>query len=465
MVTSDDGGPPTMTGTTLRRVAKGPLPAEYPVLRLVVSPDSAQLGAVFPLNGQMYLFGRSRDAQNRIRDHRMSRRHARLSPGAHGRYLLEDQNTTNGTFLDGRRVEGQALLDGDILSMGDTVFVVDRPPNRDFLPSSPDVDPASIRSVMGVSLATLALRASVMTIAPKLGPVLLLGPTGVGKEVTARAIHDASGRSGDFVPVNCAAVPDNLAESQFFGYFKGAFSGAERDQKGFFQQADGGTLFLDELGELPLSLQAKLLRVLEDQTVQPLGHGPSTKVDLRIVAATNANLEGDDFRSDLLARLSAWVVRIPPLKERKADILELWHSFVESASEGEQDAPRAATAEFSEALLLHDWPMNARELRNLAQRLSGTVGVGQEFQLHDLPRALQVPLLPRFEEAEEDEEPEVNGKDDAEPLGRAPSRQFLEDELRAAKGNVKMVAEKNGWHRTTLYRWLNRYEINADEYR
>lgn len=460
----------------MRRLKQSPLRSDAPVLRVVASPDADQLGAVYRLDGESsYVFGRSRDAKHRVRDPRLSRLHAQIAPASGGRYEVEDLESTNGTFVDGLRVGGRMSLDGQIVSMGDTLFVVDRPPHRDLMPSAPDADASSIRTIYGLSLATRALRASVATVAPKPATVLLLGPTGVGKEVTARAVHEASGRSGRFVAVNCAAVPDALAESEFFGYYRGAFSGAERDQEGFFQSSSGGTLFLDELGELPPSLQAKLLRVIETQEVQPLGPGPAVPVDLRIVAATNADLTSDQngqgFRTDLLARLSQWEIHIPPLAQRKADILELWRIFLEDHTEGRSAPP--ATAEFCEALLLHDWPQNARELRNFAHRIDGVVGDAAEFQLKDLPRIYQEPLLPRFDESSVESAPEppptnppASPRDSGQtPGGRAPPREVIESALAAARGNIKLAAERNGWHRTQLYRYMRRYDIDPSKYR
>ena len=445
------------------------------------------MGATFPLDGHgSYLFGRSKEASTKVRDSRMSRTHAWVRTSADG-YLVEDLDTTNGTFLDARAVIGRHPLTGSILSMGDTLFVVDRPPDRDRIPYAPDADPMSVRGeIQGSSLSTTALRAWVATAAPKPGPVLLLGQTGVGKEVAARAIHKTSQRHGEFVAVNCAAVPMNLAESLFFGHTKHAFTGAERAQDGYFQRAMKGTLFLDEVGELPLDLQAKLLRVLEDHQVHPVGAGRAQTVDVRIVAATNADLESNGFRPDLRARLSEWVVHIPPLAERKADILDLWRWFSKSPS---PDQPsRISAPEFCEALLLHDWPTNARGLRTLARTLDGLVGDGPEFLLEHLDKHLQEPLLPRFEEGEsgrrregatkpliarsrqedcrdDDSLDDERSVDDAADSRTPPNCEALKQALIDAKGNVKLAAKRNHWHRTQLYRWLRRCGIDPGQYR
>ncbi len=469
-MTSDNGGegPPTSPVDTVRRPSPGTGRFRHPVLRVVESPDPEQLGAIYPLDGHSYLFGRSRESSRRVADQRMSRRHAWVRPTRRG-YELEDLETTNGTFLDGAPVKGRAPLDGQVISMGDTLFVVDRPPDPDLMPSASDANPDSVHSIYGVSFASNALRACVATVAPQSVPVLLLGPTGVGKEVAARAIHELSGRPGEFVPVNCAAIPPDLAESLLFGHSKHVFTGAERDEVGYFQRSSKGTLFLDEVGELPLPLQAKLLRVLEDHHVQPVGHGPAVPVDLRIIAATNANLESNGFRPDLRERLNGWPVRIPPLADRKADVLALWQHFLERDDRGR--AVRPCSSEFSEALLLYDWPSNARQLFNLARKVNGLVGVAEKsFELGHLPMELQEPLLSRFEDGSSRRRPAgpaptLNDVDTPQPESATPTRERLEAELRGAKGNVSLVANKNNWHRNQVYRWMKRYGLHAAAFR
>ncbi len=456
-----------MTGApTIRRPAAGGNRARHPVLRVVHSPDGERLGETFLLDDHSFTFGRSREVSHRIRDDRMSRAHARIRRGREG-YYVEDLDTTNGTYLDGSAVIGRQPLIGQVLSMGETLFVIDKAPKEGAIPYKADADPATVRRIYGSSQTTSVLRKSIATIAPKRTTVLLLGATGVGKEVAARAVHEASGRDGEFVAVNCAAVPMHLAESLFFGHHKQAFTGADRYQEGLFQRANGGTLFLDEVGELAAPLQAKLLRVLEEQYVQPLGAGPGMPVNVRIVAATNADLESNGFRDDLRARLNEWVIKLPPLAERKADVLDLWRYF--SSVESSAGVSRSYTPEFCEALLLHDWPENVRELRNLARRLDGLVGDAPQFTLEHLDRKLQAPLLPRFEDGESGRrrmpEPDYEEDDEISNPGRPPSKSQLEAELRLVRGNVQRVANKNRWHRTQVYRWIRRYEICLDDFR
>lgn len=206
-------------------------------------------------------------------------------------------------------------------------------------------------------------------VAPTEAPVLILGPSGSGKDVIARLICRWSRRSqGPFITANCAGLPETLIESELFGHVKGAFTGAQADRKGYFRAAHGGTLFLDEIGELPLHLQAKLLRVLENGEITPVGADQSVRVDFRLIAATNRDLmeavaEGR-FREDLFYRLNVFELRVPPLSERREDILPLARRFAEQfAGRSVRFSPQAASA-----LLAHPWPGNVRELRNAVQR-------------------------------------------------------------------------------------------------
>ena len=203
-------------------------------------------------------------------------------------------------------------------------------------------------------------------------PVLILGESGVGKELIARFIHKETGRKGKFVSVNCAAIPEDLFESELFGYEKGAFTGALRSKPGLFEEADGGTIFLDEVGELPLNLQAKFLRVLQENEVRRVGGTQTKKVDVKVVAATNRDLEElvkkGDFREDLYYRLNVLTLRIPPLRERPEDILELTGFFLRKFSK-KYNKKVEITPEALQILLSYSFPGNVRELENLIHRL------------------------------------------------------------------------------------------------
>jgi DNA-binding NtrC family response regulator len=219
-------------------------------------------------------------------------------------------------------------------------------------------------------------------------PVLIVGESGTGKELIARAIHYGSPRGqAPFLAVNCASVPQDLAESLFFGHLKGAFSGAVRDEKGYFRNADGGTLFLDEIGDMPSWLQAKLLRVLESGALMPLGAARELKVDVRVLAATNSNLqtevEAGNFRQDLYFRLARFVLTVAPLRERREDIPLLAEHFLgELSAEMGMSLPRFSAAA-RERLETYDYPGNVRELRNLVERAVIESG-GGEIQPHHL---------------------------------------------------------------------------------
>jgi DNA-binding NtrC family response regulator len=213
-------------------------------------------------------------------------------------------------------------------------------------------------------------------------PVLLLGESGTGKEVLARHVHDRSARaSKPFVVVDCTTLPPELAESELFGHVRGAFTGAERDRIGRFQEADGGTLFLDELGDLPLAMQPKLLRALEGGVIRPVGGEEDVRVSVRIVAATNRDLEAGlrdgTFREDLYFRLSVFPVNVPPLRERPEDVLALAEHFL---SESHKKMSPAA----QRLLLLHSWPGNVRELRNALSR-AAILSAGNQIMPEDLP--------------------------------------------------------------------------------
>jgi transcriptional regulator with GAF, ATPase, and Fis domain len=225
----------------------------------------------------------------------------------------------------------------------------------------------------GNSPGIRGVRHAIRQVAPTDATVLLLGETGTGKELAARAVHEASRRSGGpLVRVNCAAIPETLIESEFFGHEKGAFTGATARREGRFAQAHGGTLFLDEVGELPLDLQAKLLRALQEGEFEPVGGGRTMKVDVRVVAATNRNLEEEAaagrFREDLFYRLNVFPIWLPPLRERGEDVILLAEALGERLARRMGRRFGKLEAEARTALLAYDWPGNVRELQNVIER-------------------------------------------------------------------------------------------------
>jgi DNA-binding NtrC family response regulator len=227
--------------------------------------------------------------------------------------------------------------------------------------------------LVGESTAARRVRETITRVAPLLTSVLITGQSGAGKEVAARSLHAISDRAEKpFVPVNCAAIPRDLIESELFGHLKGAFTGADTAREGLFMHARGGTLFLDEIGEMPLATQAKLLRVIEDRRVRPVGSERELPVDLRFIFATNADLkahvENGKFRADLFYRMNVIQIHLPPLKERDDDVQELAILFMEKLSNQLGMRPVPIDASVRSMLARYDWPGNVRELRNLIER-------------------------------------------------------------------------------------------------
>ncbi|MGO9664207.1 MAG: sigma-54-dependent transcriptional regulator [Polyangia bacterium] len=311
-----------------------------------------------------------------------------------------------------------------------------------------------------------ALRGVVETITQVAGTdatVLLLGESGTGKEVVARLIHAFSPRVGNaFVAVNCGAIPEGLVESELFGHAKGAFTGATDVRAGKFLEADGGTLFLDEIGELALGLQVKLLRVLQDRIITPVGESKTRQVDTRVVAASNSDLQAlvkeGKFRSDLFFRLNVVPIALPALRERAEDVPSLCQHFLASANRRTKRNVTLSEAALV-ALQLYNWPGNVRELENLVERLvilSRTDVIGVE----DLPRNLRAPAADLA--AEVASASPAEGIDLPATLARIEVV-LIERAMRAANGNKTRAAELLGLSRTTLFDKLKRAGIEPGD--
>lgn len=281
--------------------------------------------------------------------------------------------------------------------------------------------------------------------------VLITGETGTGKELAARALHRASARAGAaFVAVNCAAIPLELMESELFGHRKGAFSGATSDRPGLIREADGGTLFLDEIGDMPLPMQAKLLRFLQEGEVTPLGGRGAQQVDVRVLAATHRDLAAwvaaGQFRSDLRYRLNVVPIELPPLRERGQDIVLLAQYFLRSG----QGNARLLSAAAQARLLAYPWPGNVRELRNVIQRCQVLVR-GHSIDVDDLDEALGEVVPARAAPIP----PETSLPDAVARL----ERQMIQDALAHSGGNRAEAARRLGIHRQLLYRKLDDYGL------
>jgi DNA-binding NtrC family response regulator len=389
----------------------------------------------------------------------ISRRHARVESALGGVLCLQDLNSRNGTRINGERHDLPAPLTVQALvRLGDVLAVVDEASSGGF-----GEDPV----LPGASPKMARLRALVERAAPDPAPVLIIGETGTGKERLAKEIHRRSGRTGPFVALSCAELSPQLIESQLFGHERGAFTGASSAQSGLFVAAHGGTLFLDELGELPLDLQPKLLRVLQEGEVRPLGSVHGRKVDVRVVAATNRDLpvlvEADQFRRDLYARLSLWELRLPPLRERRQDILS-WARVLLSAWNRERGANAQLTfqADAAERILLHGWLDNLRGLDRMVHRLAsmnaprpiGLRALTEAMPELDLgpppPERAQTSLPPAAAEATTSEVP---------PARARPSREELLQVYASTGGSVRATAKHFARDRRQIYRWLESFGI------
>jgi DNA-binding NtrC family response regulator len=309
--------------------------------------------------------------------------------------------------------------------------------------------------IIGRSPAMLAVYKQIARAADSAVPVLITGESGTGKELVARALHRNSQRAArPFVAINCGAIPDTLLESELFGHTRGAFTGAVADTKGIFEQAQGGTVFLDEIGETSAALQVKLLRVLEDGEVRPVGSARPVKVDNRIVAATNRDLEKaateERFRADLYYRLSVIVIQLPPLRARPDDIPLLVSAFLKAACK-RASRQIELSSEALDELLAYDWPGNVRQLENTIERIV-LFSRGTVVSRDDLPNVLH---------SERRDTPA--GLFEALPSLEEVERRYLEHVLNAVGRNRTRAADVLGIDRRTLYRMADRYGIKLSD--
>src|ERR1700676_954953 len=311
--------------------------------------------------------------------------------------------------------------------------------------------------VLGDSVPMKALRQQIAVTAPTNGRVLIYGESGTGKELVARALHAASLRSkGPFVEVNCAAIPEELIESELFGHIKGSFTGATDNKIGKFEKADGGTLFLDEIGDMSLRTQSKVLRVLEEQRFERVGSNETLSVDVRVIAATNKNLEQEiargAFRQDLFYRLNVIPFLVPPLRERLQDIPILARHFLSEYSAAYAKKPRALSDPAMEILIRYPWPGNVRELRNLVERLV-IVCPQAQIEPHHLPPEL-------FRGVAEAPQHPYSTLHEARS---AYEREFILRKLQEHRWNMTQTASALGLERSHLYRKMKSLGIAAPD--
>jgi len=398
--------------------------------------------------GSEVVIGRDANAAVRVADANVSRRHAALR-GESGAAYLSDLGSRNGTYVNGRPVKAAALARGDVVRIGDSVaLVTDRPG------AVCELAPGLFAGPLLQEVLDPAQRAAKSDL-----PIVLEGETGTGKEVVARAIHAWSERKGDFLAVNCAALPEGLAEGELFGYRQGAFTGAQHASRGMFRSADRGTLLLDEVNDLPLPIQAKLLRVLEQREVQPLGETRPVPIDTRVIVAAQSPLaaavKSGAFRSDLYARLDGVTIRLPPLREHAADVPVLFQRIFAAQGDG---ATAALEADFVERLCLYDWPFNVRELSMLVKRLHVLNDPDRSLRALDLP-----PIMRGWNANPETTEPSDGAG--PEPGHGNPDLPALLSALRSFDGNVTLAASALGISRQRVYRLIQGYSIDVDTMR
>ena len=404
-----------------------------PSARLVVREPGRGVRCV-RLAGTRMAVGRGEGNDITLADTRASGKHALIQrPSGRGAWTLTDLGSNNGSFLNGRPVACEELADNDVIRWGDTLAIVE----LGFADDASFADPTR-------ALATSLLALDVVEATESNLPILLTGPTGAGKGHLARHIADSSRPGRAFVQVNCAALPQDLVESELFGHVRGAFTGSHGDKDGLITSAQGGTLLLDEIGAVGPDIQAKLLTCIESATVRPVGSTRSRPVDVRFIAATGRDLpqairEGT-FRRDLYYRLSGIEIAVAGLARRRVDVMALLASD-EALGDLSRLSPEAL-----EALLNHDWPGNVRELLALAARLARREqGI---IDYHALPSRMRDFLLDR-------------GADEHE-TGRssAPAKQVLVDGLAQCEGNVAALARRLGKHRNQVVRWLDHHGID-----
>ena len=419
-----------------------------------------------------------------LADSTVSSVHARIQRATSGSdlFIIQDLGSTNGTHVDGRRINGPVpLRDGAVLFFGSQTLIF-----RLYTPAELEAveedarHPLAPVATLSANLASTLVR--LRRLAPTASEILLLGETGVGKEVFANAIHALSGRRGDLVAINCAAIPRELVESELFGYEKGAHSTAQGRKTGLVELAAGGTLFLDEIGEMPGEMQSKLLRFLQDRRFTPLGSTRVVEADVRIIAATSrvAPDKGIHVQEAVLGRLGAQPVVLPPLRERIEDIGRLAAHFLGSLR-GTAADDRAFEPEAFQAMLLHAWPLNVRELLKVvteAEALSQGASIGLEH----LPDAITATLQVDAEDVPDDTNvdfhpPDVGAFGGVSADTRsgvlrttrvrrpAPTRQELTTLLATCQGSVAEVARRLKRQYAVVWRCVQRYGIDTREFR
>jgi transcriptional regulator with PAS, ATPase and Fis domain len=421
------------------------------------------------------LVGRDDDCDVVLGDSRVSRHHAVVRSLEGGTYELLDLGSSNGTFVNGRRLTMPVLLkDGDTIRMGSCTLRFASPCSVAAGAEADDLE----RRVTALDealpelplLGTSPAMAAVFRLAERAAEspiaVLIEGETGTGKELVARGIHAASPRrAGPFIAVNCAALPESLIEDQLFGHRRGAFTGATQDRKGFFEAASGGTVFLDEIGEMPLAMQAKLLRVLQEGAVTPIGDTRAKPIDVRVISATNRELKAEiaceRFRSDLYYRLATLRIAVPPLRERREDIPLLAERLTAAAARKLHRPVRGIDRDAMRALTEFEWPGNVRQLQNEIERAVALVPDGGAISPAHLSEELQPsPTVARGKPSRSGDASK-GAAGDLRSARAGFEAQHIATALQECGGNVAKAARSLGLSRNGLQKKLKEYGIRS----
>lgn len=444
--------PPTRVAKTKRQLTDA-----VPISRIevVVEREAGQpVNRLAQLDKEVCRIGSHPSNDVVVADSLVSRFHCQLVRDAQ-RWRVVDTGSLNGTVVAGVRVrDGDLPLPECEIRLGDSLIRIREreSPGDEVVPVWP-----AYGAVVGSSLAMRKLFGLLVKVAQSDSTVLLEGESGTGKEIIVSEIVRTGPRAnGPFVVVDCGAMSPNLLENELFGHVRGAYTGADRDRAGAFEQADGGTVFLDEVGELPLDMQPKLLRAIDAREVRRVGDSRVRKVDVRVIAATNRRLEREvnhgRFREDLYFRLSVVTVRVPPLRERLEDIPMLVQVFVKAL--GAEDRAALFSPSVLAGLAAYDWPGNVRELRNWVERA---------IVLEDPPPASQrmSSLYPPNSSYGAQPNIELSFKDAKAAVVESFESAYLSALLSFAQGNISLAARKAGMDRMHLHRLVQRYRLKT----
>ncbi|HEX3694263.1 MAG TPA: sigma 54-interacting transcriptional regulator [Polyangia bacterium] len=397
-------------------------------------------------------------------------------------FELVDLGSTNGTYVDGQRLTGPITLrPGALIFVGSQAMVFRLVTPLEMAAIDEDIaTPFAPVPTLSPALASICSR--LRRLAPSRAEIYLLGETGVGKEVFARGIHAASGRTGNLVAINCAAIPRELVESELFGYEKGAHSTAQARKVGFIEAAQGGTLFLDELGEMPAELQPKLLRFLQDRKFSPLGSTRVIEADVRVIAASSraAMAKAGNVQDALVGRLGAQPVQLPALRDRLEDVGRLVEFFLRDMRAGETGAPRTFETEAFHALFLYGWPLNVRELQKTVVEAEVLSRGHEIIGFSHLPDSISALIEPAGDGAHSSvlsatrDSPKYADSGIPDPADEAttartrrpaPTPEELTALLRQYRGSVAHVARHLDRQYAVVWRCIQRYGIDADDFR